>query len=209
MKKALTLLMLLVLVVSFVSAGSVYLDTGVSFSNGSRSFELSNGSKNSAVSCSFVSLPIEAGYRHALDNNIVISGSVAEYISLSEKFNGTASEDKIFPSSTVIKAEAGYRMDINKEMYAEFLGGFSFGFGLEKDDHSKTSLTTISLVGEAGISYEITDSVFLRAGAKLAFPFATNITTKASSGSTTVEAKVKHSGFMFNITPFIGGAYQF
>ena len=209
MNKALTLLMVGVLVVSFVSAGSVYLDTGVSFSNGSRAIFSEGREVVDGLDYSVISLPIEAGYRHALDNNIVISGSVAEYISLSEKFNGTASEDKIFPSSTVIKAEAGYRMDINKEMYAEFLGGFSFGFGLEKDDHYKTSFTTISLVGEAGISYEIADSVFLRAGAKLAFPFATNITTKASSGSTTVEAKVNHSGFMFNITPFIGASYQF
>lgn len=209
MKKALTLLMLLVLVVSFVSAGSVYLDTGVSFSNGNRVIYY-KGEKLGDVDLSVISLPIEAGYRHALDNNIVFSGSVAEYFTLSQKADNTVVDDNNkFPSSTVIKAEAGYRMDINKEMYAEFLGGFSFGFGLEKADHSKTSFTTISLVGEAGISYEIADSVFLRAGAKLAFPFATNITTKASSGSTTVEAKVKHSGFMFNITPFIGGAYQF
>ena len=39
MKKTLVLLMMLALVVSVVSAGSVYLDTGVSFSNGSRRYE--------------------------------------------------------------------------------------------------------------------------------------------------------------------------
>ena len=205
MKKALTLLMLLVLVVSFVSAGSVYLDTGVSFSNGSRAIFSEGREVVDGLDYSVISLPIEAGYRHAFDNNIVISGSVAEYFTLSQKVDNRVVDDNKLPSSTVIKAEAGYRMDINKEMYAEFLGGFSFGFGSEKNDHAKTSFTTISLVGEAGISYEITDSVFLRAGAKLAFPFATNLTVKTSAASISGEM----SGFMFNITPFIGGAYQF
>ena len=58
-------------------------------------------------------------------------------------------------------------------------------------------------------SYEITDSVFLRAGAKLAFPFATNYKTTLTVGSTTTEDKSKMTGFMFNITPFIGASYQF
>ena len=36
MKKLFTILTLLVLIVSVVSAGSVYIDTGISFSTGSR-----------------------------------------------------------------------------------------------------------------------------------------------------------------------------
>ena len=207
MKKALVLLMMLALVVSVVSAGSVYLDTGVSFSNGSRRYETN---KDLEYDLSVTSLPVEVGYRHVLDNNILISGSVAEYFSLSEKRDDRVIEKNKYPSSTVIKIASGYRMEVNKDMYAEFLAGCSYAFGSVKYDVNSTeSLTVISLNGEAGISYEITDSVFLRAGAKLAFPFATNYKTTLTVGSTTTEDKSKMTGFMFNITPFIGGSYQF
>ena len=209
MKKALVLLMMLALVVSVVLAGSVYLDTGVSFSNGSRRYETEK-SKGKEFNLSVTSLPVEVGYRHVLDNNILISGSVAEYFSLSEKRDDRVIEKNKYPSSTVIKIASGYRMEVNKDMYAEFLAGCSYAFGSVKYDVNSTeSLTVISLNGEAGISYEITDSVFLRAGAKLAFPFATNYKTTLTVGSTTTEDKSKMTGFMFNITPFIGASYQF
>ena len=208
MKKALVLVMMLALVVSVVSAGSVYLDTGVSFSNGSRRYETN---KDLEYDLSVTSLPVEVGYRHVLDNNILISGSISEYFTLSQKVEDTVIEEDKFPSSTVVKVESGYRMEINKDMYAEFLGGFSYAFSSETIESfkAKVSYSTVSLVGEAGISYEITDSVFLRAGAKLAFPFATNYKTTLTVGSTTTEDKSKMTGFMFNITPFIGASYQF
>ena len=210
MKKAFALLMMLALVVSVVSAGSVYLDTGVSFSNGSRSVVTEKYSDD-PVSLGVISLPVEVGYRHVLDNNILISGSISEYFTLSQKVEHTVIEEAKFPSSTVVKVESGYRMEINKDMYAEFLGGFSYAFSSETIESfkAKVSYSTVSLVGEAGISYEITDSVFLRAGAKLAFPFATNYKTTLTVGSTTTEDKSKMTGFMFNITPFIGASYQF
>ena len=210
MKKALVLLMMLALVVSVVLAGSVYLDTGVSFSNGSRSVVTEKYSDD-PVSLGVISLPVEVGYRHVLDNNILISGSISEYFTLSQKVEDTVIEEDKFPSSTVVKVESGYRMEINKDMYAEFLGGFSYAFSSETIESfkAKVSYSTVSLVGEAGISYEITDSVFLRAGAKLAFPFATNYKTTLTVGSTTTEDKSKMTGFMFNITPFIGASYQF
>ena len=210
MKKALVLLMMLALVVSVVSAGSVYLDTGVSFSNGSRSV-VTDEYSDDPVSLGVTSLPVEVGYRHVLDNNILISGSISEYFTLSQKVEDTVIEEDKFPSSTVVKVESGYRMEINKDMYAEFLGGFSYAFSSKTIESfkAKVSYSTVSLVGEAGISYEITDSVFLRAGAKLAFPFATNYKTTLTVGSTTTEDKSKMTGFMFNITPFIGASYQF
>ena len=74
MKKDLVLLMMLALVVSVVSAGSVYLDTGVSFSNGSRRYVTN---KDLEYDLSVTSLPVEVGYRHVLDNNILISGSIS------------------------------------------------------------------------------------------------------------------------------------
>ena len=202
--------MMLALVVSVVSAGSVYLDTGVSFANGSRSV-VTDEYSDDPVSLGVISLPVEVGYRHVLDNNILISGSISEYFTLSQKVEDTVIEEDKFPSSTVVKVESGYRMEINKDMYAEFLGGFSYAFSSETIESfkAKVSYSTVSLVGEAGISYEITNSVFLRAGAKLAFPFATNYKTTLTVGSTTTEDKSKMTGFMFNITPFIGGSYQF
>ena len=43
MKKTFAIVALLVMVVSVVSAGSVYLDSGVSFSNGNRRWEFDVG----------------------------------------------------------------------------------------------------------------------------------------------------------------------
>ena len=45
MKKTFAIVALLVMVVSVVSAGSVYLDSGVSFLNGSRKTEIKDQSK--------------------------------------------------------------------------------------------------------------------------------------------------------------------
>ena len=104
-------------------------------------------------------------------------------------------------------------MKINKEMCAEFLGGLSFAIGSKTRSNSvgkiKESFNTLSIVGEAGIKYKLNNSFFLRAGAKVAFPFDTAYKSKLTIGSTTTKGEKKYSGFMFNITPFIGGAYQF
>ena len=76
--------------------------------------------------------------------------------------------------------------------------------------NTKESFNTFSLVGEAGIKYKLNNSFFLRAGAKVAVPFATTYKSKTTvGGSISAEGNGKYAGFMFNITPFVGGAYQF
>ena len=62
MKKTFIILALLVLIVSFVSAGSLYIDTGVSFSTGNRRTIIENAESDPA-SVTVVSLPFEIGYR--------------------------------------------------------------------------------------------------------------------------------------------------
>ena len=207
MKKTFAIVALLVMVVSVVSAGSVYLDSGVSFSNGNREWEI-DGEKLEKYELSVVSLPLEVGYREAFDNGVVVSGSAGVFFNLSEKFDGRTNDgDKLFPTHFSLKAQAGYGMEINEKLAAEFLGGFSYAFGSEKEDKVKTSFSTITLTAEAGVKYEIADSITLRAGAKIGIPFTTNMKETFDNGSES--EKVKLSGFMFNFTPFVGAAYQF
>ena len=207
MKKTFAIVALLVMVVSVVSAGSVYLDSGVSFSNGNRAQEY-DGEKGPDMDISVVSLPLEIGYREAFDNGVVVSGSAGVFFNLSEKFNGhTTDGDKYFPTHFSLKVQAGYGMKINEKLAAEFLGGFSYSFGSIKEDKYKRSFSTITLAAEAGVKYEIADSITLRAGAKIGIPFTTNIKDKNEGVDKVV--KSKFSGFMFNITPFVGAAYQF
>ena len=212
MKKLFTILTLLVLIVSVVSAGSVYIDTGISFSTGSRR-KVVEDVESDSFSVTVVSLPFEFGYRETFDNDIVVSASVAPYISLSESIEGESGDEKLFPTCTSIKAQVGYSMKINKEMCAEFLGGLSFAIGSKTSSNSvgkiKVSFNTLSIVGEAGIKYKLNNSFFLRAGAKVAFPFDTAYKSKLTIGSTTTKGEKNYSGFMFNITPFVGGAYLF
>lgn len=62
MKKTFVILALLVLIVSVVSAGSVFVDTGISFSTGSRSTVVDEA-ESDPFSVTVVSLPFEIGYR--------------------------------------------------------------------------------------------------------------------------------------------------
>ena len=206
MKKTFAIVALLVMVVSVVSAGSVYLDSGVSFSNGNRGYEF-DGEKNKKFELSVVSLPLEVGYREAFDNGVVVSGSAEVFFNLKETIGGETFDEKSFPTVFSFKAQAGYGMEINEKLAAEFLGGFSYAFGSEKEDKVKTSFSTITLTAEAGVKYEIVDSITLRAGAKIGIPFTTAMKTKVDGASDSV--KYKLYGFMFNITPFVGAAYQF
>ena len=208
MKKTFIILALLVLIVSFVSAGSLFIDTGVSFSTGNRRTIIEN-TESDPASVTVVSLPFEIGYRESFGGDIIVSCSVAPYIPLSESIEGRSSNDKLFPLCTSIKVQTGYSMKVNKEMKAEFLGGFSFAMGSKSSDNTKSSFNTFSLVGEAGIKYKLDKSFFFRAGAKFGIPFATNQTTKTTIGSSSLTSKTKYSGFMINFTPFVGGAYQF
>lgn len=208
MKKTFAIVALLVMVVSVVSAGSVYLDSGVSFSNGNRRWEFDER-KGEKFELSVVSLPLEIGYREAFDNGVVVSGSAGVFFNLSEKFDGRTNDgDKLFPTHFSLKAQAGYGMKINEKLAAEFLGGFSYAFGTRKPNEDyKVSYSTITLTAEAGVKYEIADSITLRAGAKIGIPFTTNMKETFDNGSES--EKLKLSGFMFNFTPFVGAAYQF
>ena len=150
MKKTFAIVALLVMVVSVVSAGSVYFDSGVSFSNGNRRWEFDVG-KSDKFEVSVVSLPLEVGYREAFDNGVVVSGSAGVFFNLSEKFDGRTNDgDKLFPTHFSLKAQAGYGMEINEKLAAEFLGGFSYAFGSKKDEGYKLSFSTITLTAEAG-----------------------------------------------------------
>ena len=207
MKKTFAIVALLVMVVSVVSAGSVYFDSGVSFSNGNRGLEIDEN-KYDKYEVSVVSLPLEVGYREAFDNGVVVSGSAEVFFNLSEKFDGHTNDgDKLFPTHFSLKAQAGYGMEINEKLTAEFLGGFSYAFGSKKSEGYKLSFSTITLTAEAGVKYEIADSITLRAGAKIGIPFTTNMKETFDNGSES--EKLKLSGFMFNFTPFVGAAYQF
>ena len=209
MKKTFAIVALLVMVVSVVSAGSVYFDSGVSFSNGSRTYKIDDYNyEGKSVKYSMTSLPLEIGYREAFDNGVVVSGSAGVFFNLSEKFDGRTNDgDKLFPTHFSLKAQAGYGMEINKKLTAEFLGGFSYAFGSKKSEGYKLSFSTITLTAEAGVKYEIADSITLRAGAKIGIPFTTNMKETFDNGSES--EKLKLSGFMFNFTPFVGAAYQF
>ena len=215
MKKTLAIVALLVMVVSVVSAGSVYFDSGVSFSNGNRTYKIDDYNyEGKSVKYSMTSLPLEIGYREAFDNGVVVSGSAGVFFNLSEKFDGHTNDgDKNFPTHFSLKVQAGYGMKINKKLAAEFLGGLSYSFGSNSKEEAgaktKVSQSTIILVGEAVVKYEIADSITLRAGAKIGIPFTSSVKQTFTLGSNSTTNKFKLSGFMFNFTPFVGAAYQF
>ena len=212
MKKTFAIVALLVMVVSVVSAGSVYLDSGVSLLSGSRAYK-NEGSSDTKTKYANTYIPLEIGYREAFDNGVVVSGSAEVFFNLKETIGGETFDEKSFPTVFSFKAQAGYGMKINEKLAAEFLGGLSYSFGSNSEEgtgfKSKVSQSTIILVGEAGVKYEIADSITLRAGAKIGIPFASSMKATVTMGSSSETEKVKQSGFMINFTPFVGAAYQF
>ena len=126
MKKNLSILTLLILAVSIVSAGSIYADSGVSLSNGNRVYEVNSPSgltgKTSPIPLSVVSMPIEIGYNYSSDNGFITSVSSSYFIVLSEKMDGEAVEEEyLFPNSFVAKAQVGYGLKVNKKGSSGFL----------------------------------------------------------------------------------------
>lgn len=212
MKKTFAIVALLVMVVSVVSAGSVYLDSGVSLLSGSRAYK-NEGSSDTKTKYANTYIPLEIGYREAFDNGVVVSGSAEVFFNLKETIGGETFDEKSFPTVFSFKAQAGYGMKINEKLAAEFLGGLSYSFGSNTKESSgvkvKLSQSTIILVGEAGIKYEIADSITLRAGAKIGIPFTSSMKVNFTMGNNSDTQKSKLSGFMINITPFVGAAYQF
>ena len=117
--------------------------------------------------------------------------SLGAYFNVYEKIGTTTTDNRdYYPTSFSFKAMAGYSLGISKKVRAEILGGFS----------------TFALTGGAGIWYEVTDSLSLRTGAKLGFPFSTSVKTYRDLDE---GFSYTLNGFMTGITPFIGVAYSF
>lgn len=208
MKKVFAVVALLVMTVSVVFAGSVYLDSGVSFTKGNSKLKFEAGNEMKLDDVSVLSLPLEVGYRQTFGNGVVVSGSAGVFFNLNEKIAGNSSgNEKLFPTQFSFKAQAGYGLKINEKLSAEFLGGLSYAFGKKSFANNTYTLTfnTFSIVGEAGIKYNVASSIILRAGAKMSIPFTTFGKQKISG----LAVDFKASGFVFNITPFVGVAYQF
>ena len=208
MKKVFAVVALLVMTVSVVFAGSVYLDSGVSFTKGNSTLKSEGSELVKLDDFSVLSLPLEVGYRQTFGNGVVVSGSAGVFFNLNEKLDSSPSgNEKFFPTQFSFKAQAGYGLKINEKLSAEFLGGLSYAFGKKSNDYISLTFNTFSIVGEAGIKYNVASSIILRAGAKMSIPFTTfgkvKITPVNFSGD------FKASGFVFNITPFVGVAYQF
>ena len=213
MTKTFAIVALLVMVVSVVSAGTVYLDSGVSLLGGSRAYKIEGSSYDEKTKYANTYIPLEIGYRETLDNGVVVSGSAEVFFNLKERIDGYTNDEKKFPTVFSFKAQAGYGMKINEKLAAEFLGGLSYSFGSNSKEEAgaktKVSQSTIILVGEAGVKYEIADSITLRAGVKIGIPFTSSVKQTFTLGSNSTTNKFKLSGFMFNFTPFVGAAYQF
>ena len=151
-----------------------------------------------------MNLPSEGGFRNIFSNEIAVSIPLNVY----EKIGSTTTDNRdYYPTSFSFKAMAGYSLGISKKVRTEILGGISTLLGFKKHMEDQTLVfSTFALTGEAGIWYEVTDSLSLRGGAKLGFPFSTSVKTYRDLDegfSYTLQ------GLMIGITPFFGVAYSF
>ena len=209
MKKTIALILFVALTLSMLSGGSVYLDSGISISKGDRAFvfqDIENPSPS--IEYLVMNLPFEGGYRNTFSNGIAISLSLGAYFNVYEKIGTTTTDNRDFyPTSFSFKAMAGYGLEICEKARAEILGGISTLLGFKKHMEDQTLVfSTFALTGEAGIWYEVTDSLSLRTGAKLGFPFSTSVKTYRDFDEGFSYAL---QGSMIGITPFIGVAYSF
>ena len=93
-----------------LSAGSIYLDSGISISKGDRAFVFQDIEKPSpSIEYLVMNLPLEGGYRNTFSNGIAISLSLGAYFNVYEKIGTTTTDNRDFyPTSFSLKAMAGY-----------------------------------------------------------------------------------------------------
>ena len=114
MKKTIALILFAALTLSMLSAGSIYLDSGISISKGDRAFVFQDIEKpSSSIEYLVMNLPLEGGYRNTFSNGVAISLSLGAYFNVYEKI-GTTTRDKgmLYPTSFSLKAIAGYSLEV-------------------------------------------------------------------------------------------------
>ena len=110
MKKTISLILFAALALSMLSAGSAYLDSGISISNGDRAFVFQDiENPSSSIEYLVMNLPSEGGFRNIFSNEIAVSFPLNVY----EKI-GTTTRDKgmLYPTSFSLKAIAGYSLEV-------------------------------------------------------------------------------------------------
>ena len=114
MKKPISLILLAALTLSMLSAGSIYLDSGISISKGDRAFvfqDIENPSPS--IEYLVMNLPLEGGYRNTFSNGVATSLSLGAYFNVYEKIGTTTTDNRDFyPTSFSLKAMAGYSLEV-------------------------------------------------------------------------------------------------
>ena len=114
MKKPIALILFAALVLSMLSAGSIYLDSGISISKGDRAIVFQDIEKpSSSTEYLVMNLPLEGGYRNTFSNGVAISLSLGAYFNVYEKIGTTTTDNRDFyPTSFSFKAMAGYGLEV-------------------------------------------------------------------------------------------------
>ena len=109
MKKTISLILFAALALSMLSAGSEYLDSGISISKGDRAFVFQDIEKpSSSIEYLEMNLPSEGGFRNIFSNEIAASFPLNVY----EKIGTTTTDNRDFLSHLIsFKAVAGYSLE--------------------------------------------------------------------------------------------------
>ena len=110
MKKTISLILFAALALSMLSAGSEYLDSGISISKGDRAFVFQDIEKpSSSIEYLEMNLPSEGGFRNIFSNEIAVSIPLNVY----EKIGSTTTDNRDFLSHLIsFKAMAGYSLEV-------------------------------------------------------------------------------------------------
>ena len=110
MKKTISLILFAALALSMLSAGSEYLDSGISISKGDRAFVFQDIEKpSSSIEYLEMNLPSEGGFRNIFSNEIAASFPLNVY----EKIGTTTTDNRDFLSHLIsFKAMAGYSLKV-------------------------------------------------------------------------------------------------
>ena len=93
MKKTISLILFAALALSMLSAGSEYLDSGISISKGDRAFVFQDIEKpSSSIEYLEMNLPSEVGFRNIFSNEIAVSIPLNVY----EKIGSTTTDNRNF-----------------------------------------------------------------------------------------------------------------
>lgn len=216
-KKFVVLVLLVVLAVPVFAVESyVGISVGSDFSWVTRNIKSFDTNTTQPLKANSIGISVQAEGANYFDSfGVGYQVGVMFPLSRTLTSNGIAAsgnDTKSFmPTLWNVQLTGRYRFDINRELVLEAGLGLEYSFGTYKgsfDSSSNASITHtyLTIVGDAGVKYDLTKDFSLRGGLNVGVPVYSTMKVSATGISISPELT---STFGVTVTPYVGVVYNY